>query len=101
MNSFRDITEREIDENLIRSVPKNTEKSKNSIWRQFMSFCAKKKSNRETPVSEIAFIFKKWVFIIRNILPKYHLCLKIKRIISIQTSCLITLLTTKNHQNYR
>jgi hypothetical protein len=30
---------------------------------------AQKKSNRETPVSEIAFILKKWVFIIRNILP--------------------------------
>jgi hypothetical protein len=43
MNCFRDITEREIDENVIRSVPKNTEKSKNSIWRQFMSFCPKKK----------------------------------------------------------
>jgi hypothetical protein len=27
----------------------------------------KKKSNRETPVSEIAFILKKWVFIIREI----------------------------------
>jgi hypothetical protein len=34
--------EREIDENVIKSVPKNTEKSKNSVWRQFMSFCAEK-----------------------------------------------------------
>jgi hypothetical protein len=59
-----------------------------------------KKSNRETPVSEITFILKKLVFIIRNILPKYHLCLKINRIISIQTSCLITLLTTKFYQNH-
>jgi hypothetical protein len=39
MNRFGDITEREIDENVIRNVPKNTEKSKNSVWRQFMSFC--------------------------------------------------------------
>jgi hypothetical protein len=31
MNRFGDITEREIDENVIRSVTKNTEKSKNSV----------------------------------------------------------------------
>jgi pyruvate formate-lyase activating enzyme-like uncharacterized protein len=32
MNRFGDITEREIDENAIKSVPKNTEKGKNSVW---------------------------------------------------------------------
>jgi hypothetical protein len=31
MNRFGDITEREIDENVIGSVTKNTEKSKNSV----------------------------------------------------------------------
>jgi hypothetical protein len=51
MNRFGDITEREIEENVIRNVPKNTEKSKNSVWRQFMSFCGEKSTfNRETPV---------------------------------------------------
>jgi hypothetical protein len=38
MNRFGDITKREIDEHVTRSVPKNIEKSKNSVWRQFMSF---------------------------------------------------------------
>jgi hypothetical protein len=35
-NRFGDIPEREIDENVIGNAPKNTEKSKNSVWRQLM-----------------------------------------------------------------
>jgi hypothetical protein len=45
INRFGDITEREIDENAIRSVPKNTEKGKNSVWIQFMSFCTEKSTH--------------------------------------------------------
>jgi hypothetical protein len=80
MNRFGDITEREIDENVIGSITKNTENSKNSVWRQFMSFCAEKKYtfNLETPVFELGFSIL--YFHSRNILPKYHLCLKINRI---------------------
>jgi hypothetical protein len=43
MNRFEDITE--IDRNVIRSVPKNMEKSKNSVWRQLMQFCTKKSTH--------------------------------------------------------
>jgi hypothetical protein len=82
-------------------VYSKTRKRARTVSRGSSCHFAQKKSNRETPVSEIAFILKKWVFIIRNILPKYHLCLKINRIISTQTSCLITSLTTKFYQNYR
>jgi hypothetical protein len=45
MNRFGDITEREIDENAIKSVPKNTEKGKNSVWIQFMSFYTEKSTH--------------------------------------------------------
>jgi hypothetical protein len=64
MNRFGYMTEREIDENVTRSVPKNMENSKNSVWRQFMSFLRRKKYtfNQETPVSELAFILKNWAF---------------------------------------
>jgi hypothetical protein len=41
--------------------------------------------NRETPVLISSIL----CFYSRNILPKYHLCLKINRIISIQVCCLI------------
>jgi hypothetical protein len=76
---FGYITEREIAENVIRSVPKNTKKSKNIIWREFMSFCAVKKStfDRETPILVSSILY----FYSRNILPKYQLYLKINRTI--------------------
>jgi hypothetical protein len=45
MNRFGYMTEREIDENVTRSVAKNMENSKNSVWRQFMSFCAEKSTH--------------------------------------------------------
>jgi hypothetical protein len=65
MNRFGDITEREIDE----SVPKNTIDL----------------NIGEILVSSFLYFYSK------NILPKYHFCLKINRIISIQACCLISL----------
>jgi hypothetical protein len=61
INQFGHITEREIDENVIRSVPKNTEKQEQCLETVYVIY-----------------------FYSRNILPKYHLFLKINRIISIQ-----------------
>jgi hypothetical protein len=89
MNRLGDIAEREIDENVIRNVPKNTEKSKNSVWRQFMSFCAEKSSHL---IERLQYWFQIHIlhFYSRNILPEYHLCLKINQIISIQALVLRT-----------
>jgi hypothetical protein len=62
MNRFGDITEREIVENVIIIVNKNTKKCKNSIWRQFMSFWLKKKYTYRgnTGFKYSVFLFEKY-----------------------------------------
>jgi hypothetical protein len=62
-NSKNCTGKREIDENVIRSVPKNTEKSKNSVWKQLMSFCAEKSTHliqRNIDFKYSVFLFEKY-----------------------------------------
>lgn len=68
MNRFGEINEKEIDENIKKTAPQNTLKSKNSIWRQFMSFCDAKKYTfgPDTSVTELASILKSWAFNMRK-----------------------------------
>jgi hypothetical protein len=55
INRFGNITEQEIDENVIKSVPRNMEKSKNSVWRQFYVILRRKKVHISSGDSSIDF----------------------------------------------
>jgi hypothetical protein len=82
MNRFGDITEREMSLEVYLKTPKRAR----TVSGDSLVILRRKKYtfNRENPVSELLNFYS------RNILPKYYLCLKINRIISIQ-ACLISL----------
>lgn len=64
MNRFGSTTEENIKAAVLNTVPKNTIKTKASIWKQFMQFCSERNYNLDgnTPVAEIARILEDWAY---------------------------------------
>lgn len=64
MSRFGHFEDRDINKEIENAVPKNTKKSQDFIWNQFMEFCAQRnyKLEEKTPICEIAKILKDWAF---------------------------------------
>ena len=68
MSRFGHVHDDEIDKVIIlkKTTPKNTIKSNNSVWKQFMEFYSKYTFGRDTSASELASILKCWAFNMRK-----------------------------------
>lgn len=69
MERFGDVPNEEINQEVKNSVPSNTVKTHNSIWKQFMSFCSEKKYviDKNTTVSTLNLILKNWAWNMRKV----------------------------------
>lgn len=61
---FGDTSEIEINKNIEKSLPQNTKKSHDSVWRQFTQFCEEKNMvlTQSTSAEQINFILKSWAY---------------------------------------